>query len=102
MSPEHRWKRKCDLEGQDGLAPKKPIGKKWPNQLSAEIVEKILHLRRKYNLGPQWIQWYLERYQYTAIDDATRIRALKVYARHTQENAIHFVDYVIDKFPLAC
>ena len=41
----------------------------------------------------------LKRYQYTAIDDATRVRALKVYERHTQNNAIDFVDYVIDKFP---
>ena len=41
----------------------------------------------------------LKRYQYTAIDDATRVRALKVYERHSQKNAIDFVDYVIDKFP---
>ena len=42
----------------------------------------------------------VKRYQYTAIDDATRIRALKVYSRRNQVNAIDFVDYVIDKFPL--
>ena len=41
----------------------------------------------------------VKRFQYTAIDDATRIRALKIYNRHTQENAIHFIDYVINKFP---
>jgi transposase InsO family protein len=41
----------------------------------------------------------VKRYQYSAIDDATRIRALKIYRRHTQKNAISFVDYVIDKFP---
>jgi transposase InsO family protein len=41
----------------------------------------------------------IKRYQYTAIDDATRIRALKVYKRHNQENAIDFLDYVIKKFP---
>jgi transposase InsO family protein len=41
----------------------------------------------------------VRRFQYTAIDDATRIRALKVYGRHTQQNAINFIDYVIDKFP---
>jgi transposase InsO family protein len=41
----------------------------------------------------------IKRYQYTAIDDATRIRALKVYKRHNQENAIDFVDYVTLKFP---
>ena len=41
----------------------------------------------------------LKRYQYTAIDDATRIRALKIYTRHTQANAVRFIDYVIGKFP---
>lgn len=41
----------------------------------------------------------IRRYQYTAIDDATRIRALKIYRRHNQANAINFIDYVIDKFP---
>ncbi|NQT76847.1 MAG: IS481 family transposase [Bacteroidetes bacterium] len=41
----------------------------------------------------------IKRYQYTAIDDATRIRALKVYKRHNQDNAIDFVNYVINKFP---
>ena len=38
-------------------------------------------------------------YQFMAIDDATRIRAVKVYPRHTQKNAIHFLDYVIKTFP---
>jgi hypothetical protein len=41
----------------------------------------------------------IRRFQYTAIDDATRIRALKIYTRHTQKNAINFIDYVIEKFP---
>ena len=41
----------------------------------------------------------IRRFQYTAIDDATRIRALKIYERHTQQNAIDFVNYVIAKFP---
>ncbi len=128
------------------------------------MVEKILHLRRTYHMGPNRIAWYLERYhdiktsdatvyrvckrhginrlpnrvgrravhthryekqvpghhvqvdvkfltlarkkgalvrryQYTAIDDATRIRALKIYRRHTQANAIDFIDYVVEKFP---
>lgn len=39
------------------------------------------------------------RFQYTAIDDATRIRALKIYERHHQANAINFVDHVIATFP---
>jgi len=41
----------------------------------------------------------IRRFQYTAIDDATRIRALKVYQLHNQQNAIAFIDYVIEKFP---
>jgi hypothetical protein len=41
----------------------------------------------------------VKRFQYTAIDDATRIRALKIYNKHTQENAVHFIDHVISRFP---
>jgi transposase InsO family protein len=41
----------------------------------------------------------IRRFRYTAIDDATRIRALKIYHKHTQQNAIDFVDYVLSKFP---
>lgn len=41
----------------------------------------------------------IRRFQYTAIDDATRIRALKSYRKHTQLNAIDFINHVINKFP---
>lgn len=41
----------------------------------------------------------VKKFQYTAIDDAIRIRALKVYNRHTQKNAIHFIDHVFETFP---
>jgi hypothetical protein len=41
----------------------------------------------------------VRRFQYTAVDYATRIRALKIYNRHTQQNAIHFIDQVIEGFP---
>jgi len=160
----YRWRKIYAAEGRVGLIRKKPIGKRWPNQLPEEAVEKLLHLRREYHLGPQRIAWYLERYhgiktspstvyrtlirhgmrrlprkarvrtvhtrryakrvpghhiqvdvkflsleradgrrvrrfQYTAIDDATRIRALKIYRRHTQKNAIDFLDCVVEKFP---
>jgi len=160
----YQWKKAFDLNGKTGLVRKKPIAHHHPKQLQAEAIEKILHLRKTYNFGPQRITWYLERYhgittscssvyrtlvrngvnrlsktverraihtrryaktvpghhiqadvkiltlkasdgtcvrryQYTAIDDATRVRALKIYTRHTQQNAIFFIDYVIDKFP---
>jgi len=41
----------------------------------------------------------VKRYQYTAIDDATRIRALQIYPKHNQKCAIKFIDYVVEKFP---
>ncbi len=41
----------------------------------------------------------IRRYQYTAIDDATRIRALKIYQRHNQKSAIDFIDHVIWRLP---
>jgi transposase InsO family protein len=41
----------------------------------------------------------VKRYQYTAIDDATRVRALKIYDRHNQSNAIDFINTIIEKFP---
>jgi hypothetical protein len=40
----------------------------------------------------------IRRFQFTAIDDATRVRALKIYDRHTQANVIDLVDHVIGTF----
>jgi transposase InsO family protein len=57
-----------------------------------QVDVKFLTLKRKRG-GP------VRRYPYTAIDDATRLRALKIYKRHTQANAIDFIDYVVEKFP---
>ena len=41
----------------------------------------------------------VRRFQYTAIDDATRVRTLKINEKHTQANAIDFNDHIIEKFP---
>lgn len=38
-------------------------------------------------------------YQFTAIDDCTRIRVLKIYDSCNQKTAIHFVDEVIKRLP---
>jgi transposase InsO family protein len=38
-------------------------------------------------------------YQYTAIDDCTRIRVLKVYDANNQETAVRFIDEVIRRLP---
>ncbi len=123
------------MTGKEGLERKRPVARSHPNSITKETEEKILDLRKFYQLGPARITWYLERYygiktsqstvtrtlvrngvsrlpktasrrtlhtkryRFTAIDDATRIRALKIYQKHNQESAIIFIDYVLDKFP---
>jgi len=156
--------KKISTRREKGLERKRPIAKSHPKSITQETEEKILELRKSYQLGPARITWYLERYygiktsqstvtrtlvrngvsrlpktasrrtvhtkryvkstpghhvqvdvkfaffkdeqgktikryQFTAIDDATRIRALKIYQKHNQESAINFIDYVFDRFP---
>jgi transposase InsO family protein len=38
-------------------------------------------------------------YQFTAIDDCTRLRVLRLYGRLNQKTAIEFVDYALERFP---
>ncbi len=129
------------------------VARNHPNQLSREVVDRVLLLRKKYHLSPIRIVWYMARYhgieisdasvyrtlcrhgvnrlprnvglrkihtkrhqkqvpghqiqvdgkflkfidkskravtryQYTAIDDATRVKALKIYARHNQKTPV--------------
>jgi len=40
-------------------------------------------------------------YQFTAIDDCTRIRVLRVYRRNDQKTAIQFLDYLLERLPFA-
>lgn len=40
-----------------------------------------------------------KHYQYSAIDDCTRIRVLRIYDKHNQKTAIQFIDYVLEKLP---
>ncbi len=41
----------------------------------------------------------IRRYQCTAVDDATRIRAQKICRRHNQQSSIDFIDHVVERFP---
>ena len=40
-------------------------------------------------------------YQFTAIDDCTRLRVLRIYPRCDQKTAIQFVDYVLERLPFS-
>lgn len=72
-----------------------PIPQRYEKQVPGHHVQvDVKFLFFKDQNGKQ-----VKRFQYTAIDDATRIRALKIYEKHNQANAIDFVNYVIDKFP---
>lgn len=38
-------------------------------------------------------------YQYTAIDDSTRYRVLRLYGRRTAANALDFLEAVLEEMP---
>ena len=40
-----------------------------------------------------------KHYQFTAIDDCTRLRVLRIYDRLNQKTAIQFIDYVLERLP---
>jgi transposase len=55
-------------------------------QVDVKFIEPLPGARRKH-------------YQFTAIDDCTRIRVLRIYDRNNQKSAIQFIDYVLEKLP---
>jgi len=55
-------------------------------QVDVKFIEPLPGTRKKH-------------YQYTAIDDCTRIRVLRIYPHNNQKTAIQFLDYVLEKLP---
>ena len=55
-------------------------------QVDVKFIEPLPGTRKKH-------------YQYTAIDDCTRTRVLRIYPRNDQKTAIQFADYVLEKLP---
>ncbi|WDV53912.1 IS481 family transposase [Streptomyces coeruleorubidus] len=164
----YTWRRRYEAEGLDGLKDRSSAPHHTPRATTADVVEKILWLRRQYHFGPAKIAMYLQRYhdvaistsgvwrilkkvglnrlpasqrykrrsirwkryekqrpghqlqvdvkfieplgqsgrkkryyQYTAIDDCTRLRVLRAFPRNDQKTAIQFIDYVLAKLPFA-
>ena len=58
----YRWRTAYRQHGMVGLENRKTAPKNPANQAAPEIVEKVLHLRKTYHLGPMRIVWYLARY----------------------------------------
>lgn len=73
----YRWRKAYRRDGVEGLTNARPIARSHPNRTPAEVVEKVLHLRRKYHLGPIRIVWYLERYHGIQVSDAGVYRILR-------------------------
>jgi transposase InsO family protein len=158
------WVRRYEEGGLEGLRDRSRRPKVSPNATKAEVVGKIVYLRRSYHFGPHKIAMYLKRYhdvqispsgvwrilrrldmnrlpasqryrrhvdrwkryekplpghrvqidvkfiaplpgsrrkhyQFTAIDDCTRIRVLRLFDRLNQTTAIRFLDDVLEKLP---
>jgi transposase InsO family protein len=55
-------------------------------QIDVKFIEPLAGARKRY-------------YQFTAIDDCTRLRVLRVYDRCTQQTAIRFLDYLLERLP---
>jgi transposase len=162
------WLRRYEADGLDGLKDRSSRPHHSPRVTQAEVIEKILWLRKHYHFGPAKIAMYLARYhdvtvstsgvwrilkrlgmnrlpasqryqrralrwkryekqrpghqlqvdvkfieplgqtgrrkkyyQFTAIDDCTRLRVLRAYPRCDQKTAIQFIDHVLSKLPFA-
>jgi transposase len=162
------WLRRYQADGLDGLKDRSSRPHHSPRVTQAEVIEKILWLRKHYHFGPAKIAMYLagyhdvtistsgvwrilkrlgmnrlpasqryqrrtlrwkryekqrpghqlqvdvkfieplgqtgrrkKYYQFTAIDDCTRLRVLRAYPRCDQKTAIAFVDDVMSKLPFA-
>ena len=162
------WLRRYETDGLEGLKDRSSRPHHSPRVTQAEVIEKILWLRKHYHFGPAKIAMYLARYhdvtistsgvwrilkrlgmnrlpasqryqrrtlrwkryekqrpghqlqvdvkfieplgqtgrrkkyyQFTAIDDCTRLRVLRAYPRCDQKTAIQFIDHVLSKLPFA-
>jgi hypothetical protein len=67
----HRWKRRYEDEGIDGLKDRSSAPLHCPASTPAEVVEKIIHLRQHYHFGPLKIEMYLRRYHDPQIGHST-------------------------------
>ena len=71
------WKKAYEMQGDEGLVNQKPCPYNPRLRTPPDIVEKVLHLRRTYHLGPIRIVWYLARYHGITISKAGVYRILR-------------------------
>ena len=91
------WRGKYRAQGRAGLARHKAVGAVYPTAIAPDVVEKVLHLRRTYHLGPIRIAWYMERYHGIRISDASVYRICR---RHGMNRLPGRVGRCLAHFPV--
>ena len=96
VSSVHRILTRHGMNRLPASQKHRPHGKRWQRyekpqpghrlQLDVKFLERIPGTHRRL-------------YQFTAIDDCTRIRVLKVYDRCNQRTAVQFIDEVLRRLP---
>lgn len=76
-STYYSWKKKYDLDGEEGLKRKKPVARNHPKKISQQVIDKVIELRTAYQLGSIRITWYLERYHDIKKSESSVTRILK-------------------------
>lgn len=72
----YKWLRRYEADGVDGLRDRSKRPRTSPNATRADVVDKIIHLRRNYHFGPEKIAMYLQRYHDVTISRSTVWRIL--------------------------
>lgn len=95
-SSVHRILKRHGMNRLPANQKHRPYGKRWKRyekvapghrlQVDVKFLERIPGTRRRL-------------FQFTAIDDCTRIRVLKVFDACNQRSAIHFIDEVLRRLP---
>ena len=76
-STYYKWNKAFKKEGASGLIRKSPVAYNHPNKIKQEILDKVISLRKEFQLGSWRIKWYLERYHDISISESSVSRNLK-------------------------
>ena len=73
----YKWFRRYQEQGLEGLRDTSSRPHSSPNATKAEVVGKIIYLRRHYHFGPHKIAMYLKRYHDIEISPSGIWRSLE-------------------------
>jgi len=71
------WLRRYEADGLEGVKDRSSRPHRSPNSTQAEVIEKIVWLRKHYHFGPAKIAMYLARYHDVTISVSGVWRILK-------------------------